>query len=146
MLGLVQICLRDHQYAQRLSQYLRADTTFEDCEVISGEPEELLLERGDGVCVIDVASLPDLPKQLNNPAKTVLIVSGTVNLEQIWQSGIVSILQSNESLEYVKLAILAALLRPDTGVPVKKLKRNLLTEANTDNLGTNTSEAREGEM
>lgn len=123
VLRLVQICLRDHQYAERLCQYLRADTTFEDCKVICGEPEELKRETGDGVRVIDVAYFPELPKQLGNPAKTVLIASGTVDLEQIWESGIVSILQSNESLEYVKLAILAALLRPETSSrPQRKLR------------------------
>lgn len=124
MLQVVQICLRDHQYAERLCQHLRADTTFEDCKVICGEPEELLREAGEGVQVIDAAYLPELPKQWGNPAKTVLIASGTVDWERIWESGIVSILQNNESLEYVKLAILAALLRPETP---SRLQRKLRT-------------------
>ena len=120
MLRLVQICLRDHQYAKSLCQYLKADPTFEDCKIMCGEPAELLWETGDGVRVVDVAYLPELPKPLGNPAKTVLMISGTVDLEQVWESGIVSILQNSESLEYVKLAILAAMLRPGkSGWPQK---------------------------
>lgn len=112
MLHRVQISLRDRQYAERLRQYLQADPSFEDCAIVCEEPAELGGESENGVRVIDVAYLPELPKPLGNPAKMVLMSSGTVDLEQVWESGIPSILQDSESLEYVKLAILAAMLRP----------------------------------
>ena len=112
MSRLVQISLEDQSYAEQLYESLRADTTFEDCEIVCGSNEEMHPEVSDGVRVIDAANLQLLPQPLLNPAKTLLISSGFVNLTQAWELGIVSVLKNSEPLEYVKLAILAALLRP----------------------------------
>ena len=109
---VVQISLEDRSYAEQLSRCLREDPTFEDCEIVLSKVEERNLEASDGVRVIDAASLQALPQPLLNPAKTLLISSGFVNLTQAWEVGIVSVLKNSEPMEYVKLAILAALLRP----------------------------------
>lgn len=108
----VKVWLEDRNYAEQLCRYLRADPTFADCRIVCGGTEERAGEAGDGVQVVDLACLPRLPQPLSHPAKTVLIASGAVDLEQVWEAGIVSVLQHSEPLEYVKLAILAALLRP----------------------------------
>ena len=108
----MQIWLQDRDYAERLCQSLRTDPTFEDCQVLCGEGGPAGAKLSDGVQVVDLCYLPMLPQPLANPAKTVVIASGAVDLEQVWEAGIVSVLQHSESMEYVKLAILAALLRP----------------------------------
>ena len=112
MSRLVQISLEDQSYAEQLYESLRADPIFEDCEIVCGSNEEMHPEVSDGVRVIDAANLQLLPQPFLNPAKTLLISSGFVNLTQAWELGIVSVLKNSEPLEYVKLAILAALLRP----------------------------------
>lgn len=112
MAPMVQISLNDSRYADQLCRCLRADPTFADCRVLCGETEQGSGGTVEGVRVIDLAHLPPLSRPLANPAKTVLIVSGAVDLEQIWAAGIISVLHHGEPLEYVKLAILAALLRP----------------------------------
>ncbi len=109
---VVQISLEDRSYAEQLSRCLREDATFEDCEIVLSKIKENPPEVSDGVRVIDAASLQALPQPLLNPAKTLLIASGFVNLTQAWEVGIVSVLKNSEPMEYVKLAILAALLRP----------------------------------
>ena len=108
----VQIWLKDRSYAEQLCQSLRADPAFADCRIVCGRRGKEAGEAGDGVQVIDLARLPKLRQTWPQPAKTVLIASGAVDLERVWEAGIVSVLQHSESLEHVKLAILAALLRP----------------------------------
>ena len=109
MSRVVHISLTDLGYAEQLVRCLRADPTFADCRIICGTPEELTKGAVNEVRVID---LDHLARRVSNPAKTVLIASGAVDLEQVWEAGIVSVLRHSEPLEYVKLAILAALLRP----------------------------------
>lgn len=110
MTRIIQIFLEDSRYAEQLCRCLRADPTFADCRILCGGAcGEQAEETEDGVRVIDLAHLP---KPLGNPAKTVLIASGTVDLDRVWEAGIVSVLRHSEPLEYIKLAILAALLRP----------------------------------
>ncbi len=109
---VVHLSLEDRGYAEQLSRCLREDATFEDCEIVLSKIKESPPEVSDGVRVIDAASLQALPQPLLNPAKTLLISSGFVNLTQAWEVGIVSVLKNSEPMEYVKLAILAALLRP----------------------------------
>jgi hypothetical protein len=106
---VVHITLSDSSYAEQLIRCLRADPTFADCRILNGNGEELPKGVVNEVRVID---LEHLPQPLSNPAKTVLIASGVVDLEQVWEAGIVSVLRHSEPLEYVKLAILAAVLRP----------------------------------
>ena len=112
MAQVVQIRLDDKAYAEQLCQCLRSDPTFEGCRVLCGESGPAGEGVPDKVQVVDLSNLPKLPQPLANPSKTVVIASGAVDLEQVWEAGIVSVLQNSESLEYVKLAILAALLRP----------------------------------
>ena len=109
MSRVVHISLTDSSYTEQLVRCLRADPTFADCRILLGSPEELPKGAVNEVRVID---LDHLSKPVSNPAKTVLIASGIVDLEQVWEAGIVSVLRHSEPLEYVKLAILAALLRP----------------------------------
>ena len=109
MSRVVHISLTDSSYTEQLVRCLRADPTFADCRIICGTPEELTKGAVNEVRVID---LDHLAPPVSNPAKTVLIASGIVDLEQVWAAGIVSVLRHSEPLEYVKLAILAALLRP----------------------------------
>ena len=106
---VIQITLADSSYAEQLVHCLRADPTFADCRILNGKTEQLPNAVMNEVRVID---LEHLPQPLSNPAKTVLIASGVVDLEKVWDAGIVSVLRHSEPLEYVKLAILAALLRP----------------------------------
>ena len=105
----VQISLDDADYADRLRHCLLADPSFADCRIFCGHLEELPEGIGDGVRVTDAAHLP---LGSVSPGKTVLIASGAVDLNKIWEAGIVSVLRHSEPLDYVKLAILAALLRP----------------------------------
>lgn len=112
MVACIHIRLQDHSYAEQLCQSLRADPAFADCRIVCGGRGEETGDAGKGVRVIDLARLPKLQRPWSRPAKTVLIASGAVDLEQVWEAGIVSVLQHSESLEQVKLAILAALLRP----------------------------------
>jgi len=114
---VVQIWLQDTVYAEQLCQSLSSDPTFEGCRIQRGEsaPTEGV---SDHVRVVDLSNLLRLPQPLANPAKTVVIASGAVDLERVWEAGIVSVLQNSESLEYVKLAILAALLRPSKSAPM----------------------------
>ena len=109
MTRMVQILLEDTRYAEQLCRCLRADPTFSDCRILCGRGPEPTEKADDGVRVIDLAHLP---RPLGHPAKTVLIASGSVDLDRVWAAGIVSVLRHSEPMEYVKLAILAALLRP----------------------------------
>ena len=109
---VVQIWLQDTVYAEQLCKSLSSDPTFEGCRIQYGECIPTAEAIADQVRVVDLSNLARLPQPLANPAKTVVIASGAVDLEQVWEAGIVSVLQNSESLEYVKLAILAALLRP----------------------------------
>ena len=95
---VVQISLEDRSYAEQLSQCLRADATFEDCEIVLSNAEERHPEASDVVRVIDAAGLRTLPQPLLNPAKTLLISSGFVNLTQAWELGIVSVLTNSEPM------------------------------------------------
>ena len=108
----IQIQLRDPDYAEQLSQSLRCDPAFAECRIVCGDRAAEAGEAGAGVLVIDLAHLSETGQSCNSPAKTVLIASEAVDFGQIWAAGIVSVLQHSESLEHVKLAILAALLRP----------------------------------
>ena len=106
---IVQISLDDADYADRLRRCLLADPSFADCRILCGHGEQLPEGGGDRVCVTDAAHLP---LGSASPGKTVLIASGAVDLSKIWEAGIVSVLRHSEPIEYIKLAILAALLRP----------------------------------
>ena len=115
---VVQIWLQDTVYAEQLCQSLSSDPTFEGCRIQCGENGPTVEGVLDQVQVVDLSNLLRLPQPLANPAKTVVIASGAVDLERVWEAGIVSVLQNSESLEYVKLAILAALLRPSKSAPM----------------------------
>ena len=117
MAQVVQIWLQDTVYAEQLCQSLSSDPTFEGCRIQQGESVPIGEGVPDQVQVVDPSNLLRLSQPLVNPAKTVVIASGAVDLEQVWEAGIVSVLQNSESLEYVKLAILAALLRPTKNSP-----------------------------
>lgn len=112
MARMVQISLEDSRYADQLCRYLQADPAFADCRILCGEGSTGGEETDEGVRVIDWAHLPPVSQPLANPAKTVLLATGAMDLKQVWATGIVSVLRRSESLEYVKLAVLAALLRP----------------------------------
>ena len=120
MASMVQISLDDSRYADQLCRYLRADPTFADCRVLCGETEQGSRGGAEGVRVIDLAHLPPLSPPLANPAKTVLIVSGAVDLEQVGPAGIISVLHHGDPMEYIKVAILAALLRPSASCRLER--------------------------
>ena len=101
MARVVQISLEDSLYADQLCRYLRSDPAFADCRIFCGEGLTGWEEAADGVRVIDWAHLPPLSQPLANPAKTVLLATGAMDLKQVWAAGIVSVLRRSESLEYV---------------------------------------------
>jgi len=112
MFPTVHLRLQDEAYASELLRCLQADPAFADCEIIHGPRKDSQPDRPGTVHVVDTMHLQLLPHPLSDPGKTVLISSGSDIISEAWEKGIVSVLKNSESLEYVKLAILAAILRP----------------------------------
>ena len=109
---IVQLAIRDSEYAQSLCNSLLRDGTHR--VYLVDQPDM----RIDGVVVIDGNRLDNLSPWARQPERFVVITcKGTDSLSRLWHAGIRHVVFEGDAPSTAQLAIIAAELRlPDSGL------------------------------
>lgn len=111
-MAIVQLAIRDKQYAEALQRLLERSGAGEVRSVEAPDPGV------EGVIVVDPEALERMPQPLLRPERVVLIArNDPVLLSRAWQAGIRSVVFCNDPLNTAVLAILAAGLRRPASQP-----------------------------
>ena len=108
MMQTVQLSIADGAYADAVRDALSRTCAWQVKSVDRPDP------AGHDVMVLDQYALESLPLPLENPERIVLIThKDAARLSEAWEAGIVSVVSSEDPINTVLMAIMAAGLRVD---------------------------------